>query len=770
MTPHRRALADEFLAIDADTKQQLTELANRLSPTRDRLGEMWSASYLRSVGHSPVAPHAEESCVTRELLDLFFRYVRCGDLDGYYQAIIAKGREYQAAELPYGHLMLAVHHFEQVALPILSNVYTDLADLERALAALDRLSDNAIALIATSYFETTVAELTALQQVTDTALSTLELDPLLQSLLTCMVDAVGGSAGAILLRDEASGGLRASSYFGLPSGERSDLSIKQEEGLGGRVVIAEEPVYVADAQSDPLVVDRNLRQAGVRAMVGVPLKLGTCVIGAVQVGRNSTRPFGARETALLELLAERAAAAIDHAQLYQRTSRLLSQTEALQRVTASVTAKMALPQVLEVVVDGVAEVFGASRVAIFLRDRKSGVLECPASRGLSNRFIGTVVDRFGDAADVQELLTTGYFYGADVPHDARLDRLRPEIDDERIRTILILPFGYGTDSPGSLCLFHDEARRYDDEERKLAQTFADQTSIAIANATLYRQIRERAAELDRANSELQILDRMKADFLAMISHELRTPLTAILGYTDLLLRGARGELGERPSGDLQTIRANGQRLLTLINDLIDFSSIEAGHTALATRTLLLGRLMQQALDTFAPIAEARSITLRMELPVGLPPVIADTTAVDKVLNQLLSNAIKFTPPGGTVVVSALEAAHHNSECQPGETASSRDVPNPGLKKGRGVVVTVTDNGIGIPQEQLTRIWDHFYQVDSSSARRFGGTGLGLAIVKRLVEIQGGRIWAESDGVPGRGSRFSFSLAIASDQNDRIVAP
>lgn len=766
MALERRALAEEFLELDVQTKQQLIELAALLSPHRDRIGQLWSETYQRSAGRTAMLPETQAKLVTSELLDLFFTHVARGDFEGYHQAILVKGKEYQATELAYGHLLLAIHDFEQVTLPFLTEAYSKHADLERAVVAVDHLCDNAIALIASSYFETTLAQLRALQQVTDTALSTLDLEQLLRSLLLRMVEAIDGDVGAVLLRDASTGELHLRTHIGASLGQTGTAAAKPGDGLGSWVVAQEAPVQVSDAQSDPLITDQSIKRAGVGAMVSVPLKLGSRITGVVHVGRLSRDPFRPRETQLLELLAERAAAAIDHAQLHERTAHLLCQTAALQRVTTSINAKMALPQVLEVVIDGLVEAFGANRVAICLQGEQTGELRCPASRGLSAELISAVRERYRESAVGKALATGKHFYSADVPRDQALDAVRPEIDREGILTVLILPFGHGSETAGTLCLYHHDVRRYDEEERRLAQTFADQTAIAIANATLYREIRERAAELDRANSELQILDRMKADFLAMISHELRTPLTAILGYTDLLLRGARGELDQRPISDLTTIRSNGHRLLTLINDLIDFSSLEAGHASLTTRSLQLNRLLSSLLRSFTPLARAHSITLRLELRGELPTVVGDATAVEKILNQLLSNAIKFTPPGGAVIVSAEESVQPAQfRAQPIEA-----VERAGSAEQRRVVVAISDNGIGIAPEQMPRIWDHFYQVDSTSARRFGGTGLGLAIVKRLVELQGGHIWAESAGVSGKGSTFRFTLPITSDPSERVAAP
>ncbi|MGE5618624.1 MAG: MASE3 domain-containing protein [Sphingomonadaceae bacterium] len=253
------------------------------------------------------------------------------------------------------------------------------------------------------------------------------------------------------------------------------------------------------------------------------------------------------------------------------------------------------------------------------------------------------------------------------------------------------------------------------------------------------------------------VERMKDEFVAVVSHELRTPITAVLGYTDILLRGLRGPLAPSQVKALGSVRTAAHRLLALINDLLDMSRLEAGKQELLLAQIDLQAAVDRALSAVSVLASAKRICLAQEVPSGLPPVLADEEQLQRILGNLLSNAIKFTPEGGRVSVAA--------RLSEGVQASQRRMVGSGEAGPGTMEVTVTDTGVGIPPEQQERIWDKFHQVDSSSRRPFGGTGLGLAIAKGLVELHGGKVWVESQGIAGRGSTFGFTLPLVPG-NDR----
>lgn len=241
-------------------------------------------------------------------------------------------------------------------------------------------------------------------------------------------------------------------------------------------------------------------------------------------------------------------------------------------------------------------------------------------------------------------------------------------------------------------------------------------------------------------TDLREAERIRDEFTANISHELRTPLASILGYSDILLR--RGNLDERQTQQQEAIRANAQRLLLLVNDLLDVSRLEVGTLGLEFRPLDINSAIRDALVYIQAAADRKNIQLEQSLLPNLPLAWADEQRVNQVLVNLLSNAVKFTPDGGSVTVRAsLLSAPPDSDEQP------------------MIAVQISDTGIGLAAGKLEHIWDRFYQVESASNRRFGGAGLGLAISKRVVELHGGRILATSKG-EGEGTTVTFTLPLA----------
>jgi signal transduction histidine kinase/CheY-like chemotaxis protein len=274
--------------------------------------------------------------------------------------------------------------------------------------------------------------------------------------------------------------------------------------------------------------------------------------------------------------------------------------------------------------------------------------------------------------------------------------------------------------------------------------FIERAKVVREYETVYAAKAEEARSLAQVNEELRRLDELKSEFLAMVSHELRTPLTAIIGYSRLLLRQVHGVLNPRQVEHQEAIFRGAQRLTDLINDLLDVSRLEAARVELQPRPTDARQTVDQVVGVVRVAAQAKQIRLLNEIEPTLPSVQADPSRLHQILVNLVGNAVKFTPAGGTVRVRA------------------------GSQAGQ-VWIAVEDTGLGIAAAELARIWDPFYQVESPMRRRHGGSGLGLAIVRRLVELHGGVVRAESEG-ENRGSRFSFTLPIAAEPLAVDAAP
>jgi signal transduction histidine kinase len=238
-------------------------------------------------------------------------------------------------------------------------------------------------------------------------------------------------------------------------------------------------------------------------------------------------------------------------------------------------------------------------------------------------------------------------------------------------------------------------------------------------------------ELEARKLEAERLNRLKSEFLASISHELRTPLHTIIGFSELLGEESEGPLNAEQRRFLGHIHRDSEHLLALINDVLDFSRIEAGGLNLHAEVLPLGEAISEVVNAIKPSAEAKGISLFTETDDNIR-VSADQLRLRQVLYNLLSNAVKFTPAAGTISVIVVPVQNEQS-----------------------VRITVSDTGIGIADDERVHIFDKFYQVGVTTDGVREGTGLGLAICKQLVEMHGGSIWVESE--PGQGSRFHFTL-------------
>jgi signal transduction histidine kinase/GAF domain-containing protein len=234
------------------------------------------------------------------------------------------------------------------------------------------------------------------------------------------------------------------------------------------------------------------------------------------------------------------------------------------------------------------------------------------------------------------------------------------------------------------------------------------------------------------------IDKLKSDFIAVVSHELKTPVSAMMGFATLIEDGIAGDITEEQMEYLNKIQIQGERLIRLINDLLDFSKLEAGQMPVYLQLLDPDDIVIEVIETLRPLADEKSMKLKYNIEKNLPSVYVDPDKLKQILINLISNAIKFTPE--TTGVIEVTACYND--------------------KRREIVLSVKDNGIGIPEKDKGRLFERFYQVDNSSTRKYGGTGLGLAIVKKLVELNKGSVWVESQ--IGKGSSFYFTVAVPDD--------
>jgi len=393
--------------------------------------------------------------------------------------------------------------------------------------------------------------------------------------------------------------------------------------------------------------------------------------------------------------------------------------EATQRITAlyeagkEISTSLSRQATLEVIVNHVAKLVGAEASLVFLYDTDAGDYVAEAGAGVPLEKLRGY--RFGNGVGLhgQSVRNASPVRCATVGETVGAEEFLTEL---AAGSALVVPLLTNENVLGTITALRRNGRAFTPDDQELLTMFASQASIAVTNANLYERTKE--------------LDRMKSEFVAVVSHEVRTPLTSIKGSLELL-GDERFHVLPPPQKELLSIcQANTERLINLINDILDFSKLESSKLSLNFESVEVGRIVPEAVDHIKNLAGMKGITIDIHMEGTAGVIEADPMRVAQVITNLLGNAIKFSPENGKIEIWA-----RGSEDE--------------------VSVAIKDYGKGISQRDLSRLFQRFAQLDSSTTRKAGGTGLGLVISKGIVEQHGGKIWVES--VLGKGSTFSFSI-------------
>src|SRR3989442_1644633 len=408
-------------------------------------------------------------------------------------------------------------------------------------------------------------------------------------------------------------------------------------------------------------------------------------------------------------------------------SEALEKLRALGEVGRAVSSTLDLETVLTTIVSRANQLSGTDAGAIYEYDEQAEEFHLRATENLEQEFVELLRETpilkgegvTGQMADTREPTQIPDI----LQEGAYQSRLRDPLIRLGYRALLAVPLLREDRIIGGLVVNRKIPGEFSPEVVELLRTFATQSALALQNARLFQEIEEKSRQLEVAN-------RHKSEFLAHMSHELRTPLNAIIGFSEALVERMFGELNAKQDEYLKDIFASGRHLLSLINDILDLSKIEAGKMELELTRFDLPAAVDNALTLVKGRAANHGITVTRDVDRRLGECVADERKLKQVLVNLLSNAVKFTPEGGRVEVRAAPA---NGE----------------------VEVSVSDTGIGIADADQEMIFEEFRQVGSDYARKHEGTGLGLALTKRPVELHGGRIWVKREG--GKGSTLTFTL-------------
>ncbi len=509
-------------------------------------------------------------------------------------------------------------------------------------------------------------------------------------------------------------------------------------GATDRAILTRAIAYVPDVREDPEYQLQGLAQAaGYRSHLSVPMLRDGQPVGAITLAGASPGGFSEQQAHLLQTFADQAVIAVENVRLFTelqaRTGELTQSVEkltALGELSQAVSSTLDVETVLDTIVSRASQLAGADGCSIFEYDEGTQQFELRATHNDDTPFVEALravrlrkgEGLMGRAAEMREPVQ--------IPDITQPGAYQSSVRDTLVRfgyhALLSVPLLREDEIIGSLSFNRKAPGEFPPEVVDVLKTFATQSALAIQNARLFREIEDKSRQLEVASQH-------KSEFLANMSHELRTPLNAVIGFSEVLLQRMFGDLNDKQDEYLKDIYASGQHLLSLINDILDLSKIEAGRMELAPAPFHLPSALENAVTLVKERAARHGITLELDLDPGLGEIVGDERKVKQVLLNLLSNAVKFTPQGGRISLKAAQ-------------------------KDGAVEVAVTDTGIGIAPEDQAAIFEEFRQVGSDETRKQEGTGLGLTLAKKFVELHGGRIWVESE--LGRGSTFTFTLPVA----------
>jgi GAF domain-containing protein len=504
----------------------------------------------------------------------------------------------------------------------------------------------------------------------------------------------------------------------------------------GRAILTRKTLHIHDLQEAKMEFpDSDGARRGVRTFLVAPMLREGSPIGVITFSRMEVRPFSDRHIKLLETFASQAVIAIENVRLFkelqartQELARSVGELKALGEVGQAVSSTLDLQTVLSTIVRHAVQlsrtdggvVYEYNEAAEEFHLRASHLMEAEVVEALQATPVRPGQGATGRAATMRapvqlpDILNEQEFSGS---------KIRPIFARLGYQSVLAVPLLREERIMGALTVWRKQTGSFSAEVVQLLQTFATQSALAIQNARLFREIEDKSRQIEAAN-------RHKSEFLANMSHELRTPLNAIIGFSEVLGERMFGELNEKQAEYTDDILSSGRHLLSLINEILDLSKVEAGRMELELATFDLPLAIDNARTFVRERATEHGINLDVTVDERLGDFVGDERKIKQILLNLLSNAVKFTLEGGRIGINAKQA-------------------------DGSVEISVSDTGIGIAPEDQAKIFEEFRQVGSDYAHKTEGTGLGLTLAKKFVELHGGRIWVTSD--VGKGSTFSFTL-------------
>jgi signal transduction histidine kinase len=573
------------------------------------------------------------------------------------------------------------------------------------------------------------ARLAALYEVSSQLGKSLDLGEVLKQVMDSIIHLTGAERGFLMLYNAENGSLQTRAARNFDQETIEPDAINMSHTVVERAIDRGEGILSSNAQED----DRFSGQESVvgyqlRSIMCAPLRVRNQTLGAVYVdNRLFSGVFAQDDLGLLVTFANQAAIAIENARLFTQTDQALArrveELSLFQRIDQQLNRSLELNQVLSLSLNWAIALTNAAGGSIGLFEELVSD-DVAAPKLVNNQILRLMVFRGEEEHSEARLVSMEHPIVRQILKESRSILTRnvselESVDGTPASVQLAVPIQQDGVITGLITLETQQNIEINREDIAFVEQLSDRAAVAIKNAKLYEAIQD--------------ANKAKSDFISLVAHELRIPMTSIKGYTDLMNAGLAGPLSEQQKQFLEVIGRNLTRMTSLISDLSDINHIESGRMKFDLTAFDLREVVADVSDSLRERIGNRQQTLRVEIEDDLPLVYADSTRINQVITNLMSNAHKYTPEGGELVL--------------------RSWPN-----GRFAFVSMQDNGYGISEENQEKLFSQFFRAEDKEVREQPGWGLGLSIVRRMVEAQEGEISFESK--LGEGSTFTFSIPLA----------
>ena len=633
----------------------------------------------------------------------------------------------------------------------LGNRNPNLLFTEQNQALLQTIADQAAGAIVKSRLlqetESRARQLASLNEIGRHLTATLELHSLYKLILQYSAEVFRCKAGAIFTIDETKNELLLEVMHGFLDQNLCGHLIPTNTGFVGRALISGKGFFVNNVQTVEEInyPGSNDNPAATRDLLIVPMKIQEKVVGLIEVlDKEDGSPFNADDLELLSAFSNQAATTIENARLYTHTDQALTdrieELSVMQQIDRELNASLELSRVMNITLDwairqshaeagfiGMIEESGIRIITAQGYPKESIPMDSQGDEQPYLLEMPTLIQGIHSGTPKRVVLSQSSYSGE---NDRENCLHNPQLLLPGGQIQLIVPIEREAHILALLLLESVKTDFCPDETVAFLSRLCDHAAIAISNAQLYE--------------EVQQANLAKSEFVSLVSHELKTPMTSIRGFSDLLVQGSIGPINEAQANFLNTIRSNVNRMATLVTDLADVSRIESGRLHLEFRAVAISEVVEEVIVSLRNQILEKEQTLLLKIPEELPNVWGDRNRLIQILVNLINNANKYTPKKGEITVSAESLIEQN--------------------EGKGAIevvrVAVIDTGFGIAIEDQEKIFQKFFRSKNANVRESPGTGLGLNITRYLVEMQGGRIWFESE--LGIGTTFHFTIPIAAN--------